>query len=423
MAVEVRVSPGDLETDFEQVFDELGERGDLVWVDVGEQRFLLVNGADEVGEVLVERSDVLVKPRVQSIEVGPPAPERSDGAIPVQQFRRALARAMTGSALADAAVVAVADAVAGESAEWQAGRTLELMPALRRLAIRSVATGPFASYLTAPDVEAVGAALRWFDGVPRVTSPKLRSRRRFTRHGLRARYVQERLAGAARRLEENVDRSRPSELTAVLVDLAQIAPDLPEARRVQLVGELLLGAAGPLTQTAGWSLLRLAEEPFDLRAEWARVLGDEPVTAAALSRLPRTEAFVREVTRLHPTNPRITRAANGDTKVGGEPVPAHTRVVLNVNRLNRDPRFYGDPDRFDPDRWLRGRPNAHKFAYVSFGVGERRCLGEAVAVAALAALLAELGRRFEIHFESVRVSTAGRHQLEEGTRAALLPAG
>jgi len=419
MAVEVRVSTRDLQSDFEQVFDELGERGDLVWVDVGEQRFLLVNGADEVGEVLVERSDVLVKPHVQSIEIGPPEPERSDGAIPFQPFRRALARSLAGSTLVAASVDAVVAAVAAETAGWRPGGTVDLMPALRRLAIATVVAGPFASRIDDRDVAVVDEALRWIDGVPRVTSPKLRLRGRLSRHGLRARYVQERLAEVARRLLENVDRSRQSELTAVLVDLPRIAPDLPAARAAQLVGELLIGGAGPLTQTAGWALLRLAEEPYDLRAEWAEVLGDEPVSGAALALLPRTEAFVREVTRLHPTNPRITRAAIGETTVGGEHVPERTRVILNVNHLNRDPRFYDDPERFDPDRWLQGRPNAHKFAYVSFGVGERRCLGESVALASLAAMLVELARRFDIRFESARVSTAGRRQLEEGTRVTL----
>ena len=50
------------------------------------------------------------------------------------------------------------------------------------------------------------------------------------------------------------------------------------------------------------------DEASRLRAEW-------PATE-------RTQAFVREVTRLHPTNPRITRAAVVDTTVGGEHVPA-----------------------------------------------------------------------------------------------------
>jgi cytochrome P450 len=123
------------------------------------------------------------------------------------------------------------------------------------------------------------------------------------------------------------------------------------------------------------------------------------------------------VTRLHPTNPRITRAALADTSVGGEPVPAHTRVVLNVNAIARDPRYYEEPDRLLPDRWLDGRP--HKFAYLSFGVGERRCLGEPFALAALTALLPALAAGRTFAFRELQEARRGRHQLAEGLRVTV----
>ena len=163
---------------------------------------------------------------------------------------------------------------------------------------------------------------------------------------------------------------------------------------------------GPLTQTAGWLLLHFADQPLEaarLRAEW-------PATE-------RTSAFVREVTRLHPTNPRITRAALVDTSVGGERVPANTRVVLNVNAINRDVRLYEAPDRLQPDRWLDARPP--KFGYLSFGVGERRCLGETFAVAALTAILPALCREWDLDLAERRVTTSGRRQLAEGTVATI----
>jgi cytochrome P450 len=257
------------------------------------------------------------------------------------------------------------------------------MPLLRRLAIATVVHGAMSSRLDAADVERLDAVLRWFDGAPRVVPAS-----RFSAYSLRRVQMTTQLAQVAESLVTNADHSRPSELDA----------------GAGMAGELLLGAVGPLLQTSGWLLYRFATE----EAEAERLLAEWPAT-------DRTVAFIREVTRLHPTNPRITRAAVVDTEVAGDRVPATTRVVLNVNAISRATEFYEDPDQFLPDRWLDGRPN--KFSDLAFGLGERRCLGESFAVTALAALLPALAAswRLEIPFE--RATASGRRQLPEDLTA------
>lgn len=418
---EVRVPPQELREDFEAVFDRLADAGEIVWLDVGRQRLLLVNDADRVRQVLIERARELVKPRLQTIDTGRAAPEVVDERVPTARLRRALATGLadrTGDLLR-----AVAEASAVETAAWRDGEAVALMPPLRRIAIRVACAGLLASAPTDEEVERVEAVMRWWDELPRVSTPRSRRFAGLTRHGIRRGLVLAQLSSVAASLAERADLSRPTELTAVVRDLPELAPELGEGDRMRLLGELLLGAAGPLTQTAGWLLLRFATEPDaagSVRAEWDDVLaGGAAVEPAALSRLRRTTAFVREVTRLHPTNPRITRVALVDTVVGGEPVPACTRVVLNVNRVNRDARFYESPERFLPERWLDGPPATHKLAYVSFGAGERRCLGEGPGLEALVALLPALTRDRELRFGEARASAAGRRQLAEETTVSL----
>jgi cytochrome P450 len=407
--VEVRVD--ELVDDFEGVLDGLGDRGELVWVEVGAQRLLLVNGAAAVREVLIERSAELVKPRRQTLETGSPQPE-PPSRLPVPAFRRALAHGLAGRD--GDLVAALADAAALETREWTDGATVAPMPALRRIAIRGTLRGLFAVEPTDDEVAALEGAMRWFDDAPRVSTP-----RRFkglSGHGLRRPLVLGQLGAVSKALVRRADRSRPSELTAVVSDLARDAPQLGERERLGLIGELLLGAAGPLTQTAGWLLWRFATEPAEagpLRAEWDEVLVDGGPLADAVDRLRRTEAFVREVTRFHPTNPRITRVALVDTEVGGEAVPAHTRVVLNVKRVNREPSVYAEPERFDASRWLDGRPAASTFAYVSFGSGERRCPGEHVGLSGLVGLLPTLVRGLDLEVGEIAASRTGRHQLAD----------
>jgi hypothetical protein len=264
------------------------------------------------------------------------------------------------------------------------------MPLLRRVGIAAAVQGAFASELSDEEVRRLEGVLRWFDEAPRVLPA-----RRLSRHGLRRRLMEQELRHVGTAVAAGADRSVPSELDALAVG------DVPA-----LAGELLLGAVGPLVQSAAWLVVRFTTE----RDEAARLRAEWPATR-------RTEAFVREVTRLHPTNPRITRTALVDTAVGGEPVPARSRIVLNVNAISRDARFFDEPERLLPDRWLAGRP--HKFAYLSFGIGERRCLGEALAVAALTALLPALAERWELRIVGLRETPAGRRQPAEGTRLAV----
>ena len=389
MASEARVSREALRDDFEAVFDALAREGDLVWVTAGKQRFLLVNEPEAVSEVLVHKADVLVKPRSQAVDTGPPQPERVDTTVEIAALRRGATAGLASRE--ERAAEAARAAAAAETAEWGDGSQVELMPALRRMAIRIAVEGAFASRL-GPDADAdLQQVLRWLDDAPRVLPAG-----RFNRHSLRGPQMMQLLARVAAELVANAEPG--GELAAIEA--------VPEQARLPVAGELLLGAVGPIVQTAGWLLVRFAGEPEEaarLRAEWP---GAE-----------RTSAFVREVTRLHPTNPRITRTAVAETSVAGERVPAHTRVVLNVNSISRDPRFYDDPERLDPDRWLGGRP--HKFAYLSFGVGERRCLGEAFALSALTALLPALAEGRSFAFPELAEAARGRRQLAEGLRVTV----
>jgi len=383
-APETRIPVRELRRDPDAALQRASELGDLVWVRAGRGRFLLTRSPDAVRELLVERSAELAKPRSQRIAVGPPAPEPPPGGISPARLRRALAKGMGAERAAETADL-LASELAAATAGWQDGERVRLMPWLRPPVIRAVVGGAFASSLSDAEVATLEGFLRWSDRTPRVEG------RGPSRHGLTRPAALARLSVVARSLLANVDLSRPSELSALVLDHGEFATSFGDRDRQALAGELLVGAVGPLVQSAGWTLFRLAENgpPDD------------------------TQAFVREVTRLHPTNPHITRVAVADTTIGGEPVPAHTRVILDVAALHRDPQLWDDPDRFRPERWLDGRAPEQKFVYAAFGIGDRRCLGEAIALRALAALVETIGRSWELAFDAADETVRGRRQLAD----------
>jgi cytochrome P450 len=404
------------------VFEDLAGRGDLIWVDTGYQRFLLVKGADYVREMLIERSAQLVKPRSQVLETGPPSPAPTEDGIPVTEFRAALAKGVSVERAADVLSSASAAAEA-ERERWRDGMRLPLMRVLRRLSIATVCRATFNSRLNPDETTRAEQAIHWLVRNLPVKTAMVQRLDRLKGDRRRRRKAFAQLDIISRSLIANADLGQPSLTSAIAEDLPRLAPEIPLEQIEAMITELLIGAVDPLTQTAAWMLLHFADEQeaaARLRAEWDEALPvGQPLDLATLTKLIYTEAFVREVTRLHPTNDHITRHAVAETSLGGEHVPESTRVILNVNAVHRDARFYDQPERFAPERWLGGRPSAHKFAYVAFGVGGRRCLGETFAITALSALLPTLGRDWDFKFGSVRLSSGMRRQPAEGTRLTL----
>jgi cytochrome P450 len=405
----VRISPRTLRKHHRRVFADLATQGDLVWVDTGHRRFLVVNGADHVRELTIDRAQELVKPSSQAIETGPPAPAAADDGVPVPEFRAALAKGMGPSRIPDV-VESVTSAAQAEVAQWRDGMRFRLMPRMRRLAITATCWSSFGSRLSPDEVFRAERLVRGTDRrIPVSTRGAERwGRLTFRRWRHKGNVMQ--LLALSRSLVANADRSRPTELTAILDDLPRLAPSWTEHDRQAMLVELFLGAVGPLAQTYAWALLRFSTEPeaaAGLRGEW-----DE-------GKRRHTEAFVREVTRLHPTNERITRQAVAETTLGGERIPELTRIVLNVGALHGDPRFFEEPGRFAPERWLDGRPATNKFAYVAFGVGGRHCLGETMAIAAVTALLPALLRDWDVEFGKLRFASKGRYQPAESVKVTV----
>ena len=185
-----------------------------------------------------------------------------------------------------------------------------------------------------------------------------------------------------------------------------------------------------------WTLFSLVTNPEKMqkaREEVDAAVGDAPpATVEDIARnLPYLRACLAESLRLYPQPPILIRRALGDDVLppglngdpNGYPIGAGADLFISVYNLHRSPHLWKDPDSFVPERYDEKLENAafqgkwsgydpaalsqsamypnevsSDFAFIPFGGGARKCVGDQFAVVEAAVMLAVLLRRFEFSF-------------------------
>jgi len=147
--------------------------------------------------------------------------------------------------------------------------------------------------------------------------------------------------------------------------------------RRELMG-LIFGGYETTAAVMSWVLARLPFAPDAQQRAYDEVdaLGGGRVGHDDLDRLTWLRACFDESQRLQGFVVNA-REATVDDEIGGFPIPAGTTVAFSGHTLHRDPRWWREPERFDPSRFLDDEINT--YAFLPFGVGPRRCLGMRMA--------------------------------------------
>jgi cytochrome P450 len=132
-----------------------------------------------------------------------------------------------------------------------------------------------------------------------------------------------------------------------------------------------------------------------LQEELDGVLGVRPIEPSDLPKLPYLQAVMNEVLRLYPPAYIMAREVISPCEIAGYTLRPKSTVLFSQWVMQRDPRYYDDPEAFRPERWLHGLADRlPPGAYFPFGGGPRRCIGEGFALQEAAIVIATLARRF-----------------------------
>jgi len=86
-----------------------------------------------------------------------------------------------------------------------------------------------------------------------------------------------------------------------------------------------------------------------------------------------------ETLRKYPPIPMLIRKCSKPYKIPGTDTVLEkgTSVTIPVAALHHDPKYYPEPERFDPERFSEEeKQKRHHYVYLPFGEGPRICIGK-----------------------------------------------
>ncbi len=381
--------------------------GDVSYVRLGRENIYLINHPDLIRDVLVIHHNNLTKGRA----FGRTRELLGEGLLTSEGEFHRRQRRMIQPSFHPQRIVGFAEVMTKHAnrmrSRWQNGARLDLSQEMMRLTLAVVAETLFGADLQS-EAGGVGAAITsTMKSLSTVMPPFLAMvLEKLPLPGLqKMKACREKLDEIVYRL---IDERRGS--TQEHDDLLQMllnAQDEEDSRarmtdeqvRDEAVTLLLTGQLTTANALA-WTWYLLAKNPeveARLHQELDAVLGDSLPIYADIQTLSYTEKVIRESLRLYPPGWMTTRRALDVYEVGSYAAPARSIVMMSQYVMQRDPRYFSEPLRFDPERWTpEFKATLPKYAYFPFGGGPRGCIGEGFAWTEMTLVIATLAQRWKL---------------------------
>lgn len=385
--------------------------GRIAHYKLGWQHIVFINDPEFIREVLVNHPQEMIKERTQrrmKILLGEGL-ITSEGSFHMRQ-RRIAAPAFHRQRIAAYAQV-MTERAALRRASWQNGQTIDIGAEMMQLALEVVARTLFNTDVTSDVLEInreVNVIMDLYNYL--IALPLAEAYLHAPLPGLtRFRRARARLDAVVHRMIDQ-HRSRASAGEADngdLLSMLMASRDEEGGGRMtddQLRDEIItifLAGYETVANALTWTWLLLAQNPEPAKrfyAELDRVLAGRLPTLEDLPQLRYTEMVFAESMRLYPPAWAMGRQSTATIELGPYRFPAKTYFFFSQYVMQRDPDYFPDPLRFDPERFTPEAKAARpRFAYFPFGGGGRQCIGESFAWMEGVLLLSTIAQQWRLH--------------------------
>ena len=387
------------------LFQHLADKyGDIAHYKIGWNHIVFLNHPDYIREVLVVQNDNFIKERTvrrSKMLLG-------EGMITAEGADHRMQRQVAQPAFHRQRIPEYADTMVREAVRtrdsWNAGEQRDIATDMMHLTLNIVAQTLFATDLR-DEVHELADAINRIMGLynflvmlpaaewlVHVRPPGLAA---FVRARKRIDAVVYRMIEAHRR--EHRDRG------SLLDMMLAASPDRSESSERSLRDQVItifLAGYETVANALSWTWYLLSQNPDcerRMHAEIDRELQGRSPGYEDIPRLRYVEMALAESMRLYPPAWAMGRYARNDFQLGDYFLPAKTTVLISQFITHRDPRFFPDPLRFDPERFTaEAKARRTKFTYFPFGAGFRQCIGESFAWMEGVLVLATLAQRWKL---------------------------
>jgi cytochrome P450 len=136
-----------------------------------------------------------------------------------------------------------------------------------------------------------------------------------------------------------------------------------------------------------------------LLTEVDEVVGDDGISPMAVRELDYTEKVIKETLRVRTPAHSLLRKPMEPVTIGGYRVDTDSVIFLPIWLLHHDGDRFEDPMSFRPERWDGTlEPSLSQHAYMPFGAGPHRCIGERFGKMELKIVLPMILSQFELGY-------------------------
>lgn len=196
------------------------------------------------------------------------------------------------------------------------------------------------------------------------------------------------------------DPDRKDLLTLLMQTTDEAGNPMPDQFVRDNILTLFFAGHETTANTLVWALHYLHLHPQvleSLHAEVDSALQGRAPTLADLRNLSYTQMVIKETMRLEPTVAIIPRALTEDVQLGGYLLEKGSMVFIPPYTVHHDPRWWSDPERFDPLRFSEANESSiPKYAYLPFGGGPRICIGNHFSLMEAQILLAMIVSQYQL---------------------------